>query len=220
MQRGRRRCSARAATSASTCPPTSCARSSTRSSSPAAPTAPRDLPVPGRELDGIHFAMEYLTLQNRRCEGDAIVADRVHHRRRTSTSSSSAAATRAPTAWARRIVRARAASRSSSCCRGRPSARGGQPVADVAEHLPRLVRARGRRRAPLLDLDDAIQRRRDGRVTTLHADERRDGDGERPAVVRARAGQRVRAPSRSRAAGDGVPRSGAQRHARPSSACA
>jgi glutamate synthase (NADPH) small chain len=33
---------------------------------------PRDLPVPGRELRGIHFAMEYLTLQNRRCEGDAI----------------------------------------------------------------------------------------------------------------------------------------------------
>jgi glutamate synthase (NADPH/NADH) small chain len=34
--------------------------------------APRDLPVPGRELAGIHFAMEYLTLQNKRCEGDAV----------------------------------------------------------------------------------------------------------------------------------------------------
>ncbi len=33
---------------------------------------PRDLPVPGRELEGIHFAMEYLTLQNRRCEGDRV----------------------------------------------------------------------------------------------------------------------------------------------------
>jgi len=33
---------------------------------------PRDLPVKGRELQGIHFAMDYLTLQNRRCEGDAI----------------------------------------------------------------------------------------------------------------------------------------------------
>jgi glutamate synthase (NADPH/NADH) small chain len=32
----------------------------------------RDLPVPGRELRGIHFAMEYLPLQNRRCEGDAV----------------------------------------------------------------------------------------------------------------------------------------------------
>jgi glutamate synthase (NADPH/NADH) small chain len=33
---------------------------------------PRDLPVPGRELQGINFAMEFLTLQNRRCEGDTI----------------------------------------------------------------------------------------------------------------------------------------------------
>jgi glutamate synthase (NADPH/NADH) small chain len=33
---------------------------------------PRDLPMPGRELRGVHFAMEYLTLQNRRCEGDSI----------------------------------------------------------------------------------------------------------------------------------------------------
>jgi glutamate synthase (NADPH) small chain len=33
---------------------------------------PRDLQVPGRDLDGIHFAMEYLTLSNRRVEGDRI----------------------------------------------------------------------------------------------------------------------------------------------------
>jgi glutamate synthase (NADPH/NADH) small chain len=35
-------------------------------------TAPRDLKVPGRELKGIHFAMEYLTESNRRCEGDDV----------------------------------------------------------------------------------------------------------------------------------------------------
>ena len=35
-------------------------------------TAPRDLEVPGRELDGIHFAMDYLPLQNRICEGDRV----------------------------------------------------------------------------------------------------------------------------------------------------
>ena len=34
--------------------------------------APRDLPVPGRELNGVHFAMDYLTLQNKKCEGDEI----------------------------------------------------------------------------------------------------------------------------------------------------
>ncbi|MDJ0723282.1 MAG: glutamate synthase subunit beta [Desulfobacterales bacterium] len=35
-------------------------------------TVPRDLPIPGRELDGIHFAMDFLTLQNRRVAGDRI----------------------------------------------------------------------------------------------------------------------------------------------------
>ena len=35
---------------------------------------PRDLRVPGRELRGIHFAMEYLTQQNRRNEGDDVPA--------------------------------------------------------------------------------------------------------------------------------------------------
>jgi len=33
---------------------------------------PRDLPVPGRELAGVHFAMEFLTQNNKRVAGDAI----------------------------------------------------------------------------------------------------------------------------------------------------
>ena len=36
---------------------------------------PRDLPVPGRELAGIHFAMEFLPLQNKRVAGDEGVPD-------------------------------------------------------------------------------------------------------------------------------------------------
>jgi glutamate synthase (NADPH/NADH) small chain len=35
---------------------------------------PRDLAIPGRELKGIHFAMEFLPQQNRRCEGDQLDA--------------------------------------------------------------------------------------------------------------------------------------------------
>lgn len=31
---------------------------------------PRDLPIPGRDLKGIHFAMEFLTQQNKRVSGD------------------------------------------------------------------------------------------------------------------------------------------------------
>lgn len=40
---------------------------------------PRDLPVPGRELDGIHFAMDFLTQQNRRLEQQSLVGERLIH---------------------------------------------------------------------------------------------------------------------------------------------
>jgi glutamate synthase (NADPH/NADH) small chain len=35
-------------------------------------TKPRDLDIPGRELNGIHYAMDYLTPQNKRVAGDSI----------------------------------------------------------------------------------------------------------------------------------------------------
>ncbi len=38
-------------------------------------TVPRDLPVPGRRLQGIHFAMDFLTQQNKRIAGDAIAKE-------------------------------------------------------------------------------------------------------------------------------------------------
>ena len=34
--------------------------------------APRDLPIPGRELKGIHFAMDFLPQQNRRVSGEPV----------------------------------------------------------------------------------------------------------------------------------------------------
>ncbi len=37
---------------------------------------PRDLPVPGRELGGIHFAMDFLEQQNRRLAGDRVPEER------------------------------------------------------------------------------------------------------------------------------------------------
>ena len=40
---------------------------------------PRDLPIPGRELTGVHFAMEFLPQQNRRCEGDLLDAAQEIH---------------------------------------------------------------------------------------------------------------------------------------------
>src|SRR5262245_3497324 len=35
----------------------------------------RDLPIPGRDLDGVHFAMDYLPLQNQRNAGDTIAEE-------------------------------------------------------------------------------------------------------------------------------------------------
>ena len=36
---------------------------------------PRDLPVPGRDLGGVHFAMDFLPLQNKRVAGDKNIPD-------------------------------------------------------------------------------------------------------------------------------------------------
>jgi glutamate synthase (NADPH/NADH) small chain len=44
--------------------------------------SPRDLEVPGRELEGIHFAMEYLPQQNRRMAGDAVAEQILATRKR------------------------------------------------------------------------------------------------------------------------------------------
>ncbi len=37
--------------------------------------APRDLPVPGRDLNGVHFAMEFLPQQNRRVSGEPLTVN-------------------------------------------------------------------------------------------------------------------------------------------------
>ena len=71
---------------------TSCASASTRSSLATGSRVPRDLPVPGRELDGVHFAMDYLYQRNRwvaREHGRAAPTRRARERgspRRASTS--------------------------------------------------------------------------------------------------------------------------------------
>ncbi len=50
----------------------SCAASSTPSSSPPAPPSRAICPIPGRELDGIHFAMDFLPQQNKVVAGDTV----------------------------------------------------------------------------------------------------------------------------------------------------
>ena len=120
----------------------------------------RDLQIPGRELGGVHFAVEYLTQQNRRLAGDHDRACRHHlgrrqarrhhrrrrHRRRLPGDGPSPGGGLGPPVRA-----ARAAA-------GRPAR--GQSLAAVAERLPHLVGARGRRRAGLCRVDRTVSRRR------------------------------------------------------------
>ncbi len=44
--------------------------------------ASRDLPIPGRELRGVHFAMDFLATQNRRLNGILSISDDIHGRGR------------------------------------------------------------------------------------------------------------------------------------------
>ena len=78
----------------------------------------RDLPIPGRELAGIHFAMDFLPQQNRRVSGERPTAA-CRSWPAASTSWSSAAAIPAPTASAPRSGRARCRSPISRSCRSR-----------------------------------------------------------------------------------------------------
>ena len=52
-------------TSASTCRSTSCATNYDAILLTGGATQARDLPIPGRELKGVHFAMEFLPQQNK-----------------------------------------------------------------------------------------------------------------------------------------------------------
>jgi len=40
-------------------------------------TVPRDLPIPGRNLKGVHFAMDFLTQQNRRVGGKKVLTEEI-----------------------------------------------------------------------------------------------------------------------------------------------
>ena len=128
----------------------------------AAPTRPRDLPIPGRELDGIHFAMEFLPQQNQLLRRATRSPDATSSRPKASTSSSSAAATPAPTASAPCTGRARASVHQFELLPRPPDARARrQSVAAVAEHLPHVVGARRGRRARLrVSTERFIGRRR------------------------------------------------------------
>ena len=169
---------------------------------------PRDLPVPGRELDGVHFAMEFLPQQNKVVAGDDGAGPDLG--RRASTWSSSAAATPAPTASARRTGTARRRSRSSSCCRSRPSTRTsrssgrtGRSSCARRRRTRKAASATGRSRP-------SASRAANGKVEKLDRRARRMAEGRRRPDEDGRSpGHRIRDQGRPRAARDGLPRPGA-----------
>ena len=179
-------------------------------------TKPRDLPVPGRELPGIHFAMEYLTLQNRRNEGESIRDDRFISAKDKHVIIIGGGDTGADCLGTAHRQGA-ASVHQLELLPQPPDRRGaGQSVAALAEHLPRVVGARRGRRADVFDRDPEVHRRRAGPRHHAARAPGRDRQHRRPHGVQAGAGQRVRAEGRPRAAGDGVPRPRDQRDARRS----
>ena len=205
--------SATASTSASTSAPTSSAPPTTRSSSRRARACRATCRCPGRELDGVHFAMDYLYDRARAIAAEVGTAGplappplraaadrgreardrdrrRRHGRRLRRERPPRAGCLGDPDRGARRAARAAA---------GRPDA-----VAALADEAPHLVCAQGGRRARLRDLDDPpLGLRRQGRADPLGAQRRR-------AAVRAAPGDRGVAARRARPPRDGLPPSRAR----------
>ena len=178
----------------------------------------RDLTVPGRELEGIHFAMEFLTQQNRRCEGDTIAPDTLI------------------TAEGKHVVIIGGGDTGADCygtvtrqgAKSRPSARAAaatarraraqQSVARVAEHLPRVARARGGWRARVLGVHRAVHGRCGRTGSTAARGQGGARAGGRADGVQAHCRQRLRHGCRSGARRDGLRGPRTCRPARPISA--
>ena len=155
---------------------------------------PRDLPIPGRDLAGVHFAMEYLVQQNKVGAGDT-VADQI-------------------TAEGKHVVVLGGGDTGADCigtahrqgaARVTNLAIGTQPpterpdapaVADDADALRGLERARGGRRARVTSPRPSSSSRNEVGEVRAHP-RRRDRVPRRP--PRAEGGHRARDPRRPRA---------------------
>ena len=195
---------------------------STRCCSPAARLAARPARCPGRELAGIHFAMEYLTLQNRRCEGDAVRPTAVHHRRRQARRDHRRRRHRRRLPRARSLARARASVHQFELLPRPPDrARAEQSLAGMA-----ATSSASRRRTKRAASASSRCRPSGSRATPtgacaqLHAVEggarRRKAAGRRSSRS---PGSEFSMRRRSGAARDGVRRARARRAARRTSAC-
>ena len=190
---------------------TSSSTATTRSRSPAAPRSRATCRSPGRDLDGIHFAMEFLPQQNRRVERRAARQRRADPRRR-----------QARRRHRRRRHRLRLHRHLEPPGRavGDPARDPAAPagareqaagLAGLAAEAPHLVEPGGRRRPRLLGADREVhrRRRRPGQAPPLRPRRRQDEADRR---------HRVHAQGRPRAPRHGLPRPGAGRHDQATSA--
>ena len=165
-RRRRRRLRRRAARGATT---PSCSRS--------ARACPRDLPVPGRELDGVHFAMDYLYQRNRWVARELGPQSPARRRRARADQRGRQARRRDRRRRHRRDCvgnahREGAASVTQIELVGEPppSRRDDlTPWPSLADEAPDLVRARGGRRARFSISTTALRRRRRGRADPVGA---------------------------------------------------
>ena len=129
---------------------------------------PRDLPVAGRELDGVHFAMDYLYQRNRWSSQATAAAESVDHGRGQARDRDRRRRHR------RRLRRERAPRRRGVGDADRAAGRAAREpprrpdaVAALAGEAAHVVRAEGGRRAAVRDLDVAPLRQRQGRADPL-----------------------------------------------------
>ena len=120
---------------------------------------PRDLPVPGRELQGIYFAMEFLTLQNRRCEGDTIAdAAFISAKDRDVVIIGGGGDTGADCLGTVHRQGARSVSQLELMAMPPETRAESNPWPTMAADLPHVAGARRRRRTPVFGRDAAVRR--------------------------------------------------------------
>ena len=164
---------------------------------------------PGRELKGTYFAMEFLPLQNKRGAGDEIPDAQFISAKDKRVIILGGGDTGADCLGTVHRQGAKSVIQIELLPRPPEHRAADDAVADVAEHLPRLVRARGGRR-PRVQHPDEAPLRRERRAQEAARRPRRVRPRGRPAAGdEGSAGHGVRGAGRPAPARDGLPRPGA-----------
>jgi glutamate synthase (NADPH/NADH) small chain len=127
----------------------------------------RELPIPGRELKGIHLAMDYLTQQNKRNAGDTITDEPITAKGKRVVIIGGGIQDR--TVSARRTGMTAAKSINSNYCRNRRRSEPARLLATLADATPHVSCARRRLRPAVEYLDHQVHRPQRPRHETARA---------------------------------------------------